>query len=346
MKKKIMTLIVGVCAAAALVGCGKLSNDNVTVNKYKGLEVEKVEVEKVTDEDVESSIQSTLEAKSVKNDVTGRPVKDGDVTVIDFVGKKDGVPFENGDGKDFELEIGSGRFIEGFEEGIIGHNIGETFDLNLKFPEEYQSEELAGADVVFTVTLKGIKEVSIPTLNDEFVQSVSLKSKTVDEFKKEVKEDLKKSNKEAAEASFEQNVWQALVDNCEIKKYPKDKKEELTERINTQYGQTASMYGFEDAEAFVKQIYGISIKEMVDNIIKQEIAVDLIAKKENLKLTDKEYKEKLDKYVAEQGYTDAAQLEEQAGKENLEQFFLQEKVADWLIDNCKQVEPKKDKKDK
>lgn len=341
MKKKIITLILGICTAAALAGCGKISNDKITIEQYKGLEVQKVEAGKVTDEAVEESIQSTLQANSTKNDVTDRAVQEGDIATIDYVGKKDGVEFDGGSATDYPLAIGSGQFIDGFEEGIIGHNIGETFDLNLTFPEQYSSAELAGQDVVFTVTVKGIQEVVLPELTDEFIQEVSETSKTVEEYKKEVKADLERSNEATAKSTLQQNVWKALIEKCKVEKYPEDKKKELTDNVNAQYGQMAAMYGLADAETLVKQVFGITIEEMVENTIKQEFAVELIAEKEGLKVSDKDYKAGVKKYAEQYGYDDTAEFEKIIGKDNLKKVILQEQVTDWLVENCKQVELKK-----
>ncbi len=225
MKKRIIAALVGLCTVAVMTGCGnkEISNDKITIKQYKGLEVEKVDEIKVTDTDVEDSIKSTLQTKSTENEITGRPVKDGDVVTIDYEGKKDGVAFDGGTAQDQQLEIGSGSFIPGFEEGIIGHNIGETFDLNLTFPQEYQSEELAGQAVVFTVTLDKISEVIVPELTDELVAELSESAKTIDEYKKEVKEDLETSNKQAAKSEQQQHIWDALMEQCTVEKYPKDK---------------------------------------------------------------------------------------------------------------------------
>ena len=346
MKKKIIAVLVGVCAAAVMTGCGSkgVSNDKITIKQYKGLEVEKVETIKVTDTDVEDSINSTLQAKSTQNDITGRPVQDGDVVTIDYEGKKDGVAFEGGTAQDQQLKIGSNSFIAGFEEGIIGHNIGETFDLNLTFPENYQKEDLAGQPVVFTVTLDKIAEVIVPELTDELVAELSETSKTIADYKKEVKEDLKQSNKQAAESEQQQKVWDALMKQCTVDKYPKDKKQETIDNLKTQYGSIASMYGMEDVDAFLEQAFGVTSEVMAENIIKQDYAIELIAKKENLKVSDDDYKKGLEEYTKQYGYTDSAELEKAVGKEEVKRAILQDKVTDWLVENSKLVE--KDSKEK
>ena len=186
MKKKIIAALIGICTVVVMTGCGNkgISNDKITIKQYKGLEVEKVDPVEVTDTDVEDSINSTLQTKSTQNDITDRPAQEGDVVTIDYEGKKDGVAFEGGTAQDQQLKIGSNSFIAGFEEGIIGHNIGETFDLNLTFPENYQKEDLAGQPVVFTVTLDKIAEVIVPELTDELVAELSETSKTIADYKK------------------------------------------------------------------------------------------------------------------------------------------------------------------
>ena len=157
MKRIISIMLVGILTLTMLVGCGAVSNDNIKIKKYKGLEIEKVVVADVTDEDVEASIKSDLETLATTEEIKNRPAQMGDIVVIDFVGKENGTEFEGGSGTDSRLELGSGMFIPGFEDGVVGKNIGETFDLNLTFPADYAlSPDMAGKAVVFTVTLKSI----------------------------------------------------------------------------------------------------------------------------------------------------------------------------------------------
>lgn len=348
MKKRILSLLIGICAAATVTGCGSgaVSNDKIKIAQYKGVEVEKVEAVKVLDEHVEESIQSTLQAKSTQKEITDRPVKEGDVVTIDYVGKKDGEAFDGGTAEDYQLPIGSGQFIDGFEDGIIGHETGETFDLNLTFPENYQSEDLAGKEVVFTVTLDKIAEVVVPELTDELVAELSEESKTVDEFKKEVKKDLEKSNKQTAESRLKQNVWGEVVKNCTVEKFPEDKKKELMDSLSSQYGSIASMYGVQDVDQFVQQMFGVSIEQMAKETITQEYAVELIAKNEKLTVSDEDYKKNLKVYAERFGYPDTKSLEEAVGKKDLKKAMLQEKVTNLLVDNCKQVEKKAEEPEK
>lgn len=340
MKKRMLTLIAGICTAAMLAGCsgnGKISNDKITIEQYKGIEVEKADIVEATDEHVEQSIASTLEVKAVemKED---RAIKEGDIAVFDYVGKADGKEFDSA--TDTELLIGSGRFVPGFEDGLIGHKVGEKFDMNLTFPEDYYPE-LAGKEAVFTITVKGIKV--IPELTDELVKEISDKSKTVEEYKKEVKADLQKSNDDTAKSALQSNLWDAVIKKCTVAEYPKKEKDDLISKITEQYDYMASMYGEESGEALAQRLHGVSIEKMAEDTLAQQFAVELIAEKEKLSLTDKEYKEGLEKYAKQYNAEDAAAFEKEVGKENVEKTLLQEKVTDWLIENCKQVEKKESK---
>lgn len=344
MKKKLTTIVAGICMLALLGGCaggakGQLSNDNITIKQYKGLEVDGAEAIAVTDEDVEMSIQSDLETLATKTDVTGRAAKLGDISVIDFVGKKDGVAFEGGTGEDYELELGSGTFIDGFEDGIVGHNIGETFDLNLTFPETYGNADLAGQAVVFTVTLKSLQEKNVPELTVDILAQLGTEAKTIEEYKAQVKADLEKSNKETAETSLLSSVWEALVNNCEVKKYPEGKIEEYQKNMEEQYSYYAQMYGMEIGQ-FFEQMFGMTSKEMAEKSVTQELAIALIAEKERLTISDKDYSKGVKEMAEQYGYQDEEEFVNAYGKDTIRKALIQEKVGKFLVDNCVQVEAK------
>lgn len=343
MKKKLMTIIAGICAVALIGGCagnsGALSNDNITINQYKGLEVEKQEVIAVTDEDVELSIQSDLETLATTTDVTGRAAQLGDIAVIDFEGKKDGVAFEGGAGTDYELELGSGQFIDGFEDGVVGHNIGETFDLDLTFPENYSSEELAGQAVVFTVTLKGLKEKNVPELTADILAQLETEATTIEEYKAQIRSDLEVSNKETAESTLLSTVWETLVKNCEVKKFPEGMLDEYVANLEEQYSYYAQMYGMEIGE-FFEQMFGMSAEEVAKTTATQELAMTLIAEKEGLTLTDKEYEEGVKDLASQYGYEDTEEFVSAYSEDAIRKSLLQEKVGNFLVENCVQVEPK------
>ncbi len=335
-KKLAAMLAVCTFTMTMLVGCsGKISNDLITINKYKGLEVENVTVAEVSDEDVESSIQSTLYTIGTENVITDRAVQEGDFVVIDYVGTVDGVAFTGGTADDQTLEIGSDSYIDGFEDAIIGHKTGETFDINVTFPENY-SEDLSGKDAVFTITLDKIYEWVVPELTDELVVSqLSTTATTIEEYRAEQKANLETSNKEAAESEFLSKVWNALLDNCVVEEFPEDELADMITGIEAQYGTVASMYGI-DVDTFIQSYYGITEQEMAENLLKQRYAIELIAEKEEITLTVAEYEAELEEYASRWGYT-SEEMEELVGHDELELMFIQERVGEWLVENCKRV---------
>ena len=194
----------------------------VTLGEYKGVSVKAVEAT-VTDQDVEDQIQKTLKDNATYKDTAkGYKAANGDQVVIDFVGKVNGKAFDGGSAKDQTLVLGSKQFIDGFEDQIVGHKAGTTFDINVTFPENYGSKELAGKAAVFTITLDSIKNTVIPELNDAFVKKQSTTSKTVAEYRKEVREALEKSAKDYKKSQEEDAVWNAVIANCTVKEYPED----------------------------------------------------------------------------------------------------------------------------
>ena len=176
----------------------------VTVKKYKGLKATKAPVN-VSDEQVDEEIAKLQERNGRMVTVEGRAAKDGDNTVIDFEGFVDGVPFEGGKGEKFDLKLGSGQFIPGFEDQIVGKNVGEEFDVNVTFPEDYQAEELAGKAAVFKCKLHEIKEKELPELDDEFAKDVS-EFDTLDELKKDIRAKLTEAAEKSAETAVEEQL--------------------------------------------------------------------------------------------------------------------------------------------
>ncbi len=186
---------------------------SVEISSYKGLEVEKETVE-ITEEDIMKDIDATRERNSRMLTVEDRPAKDGDQAIIDFEGFLDGVAFDGGKGEKYPLGIGSGSFIPGFEEQIIGKSVGEEFDINVTFPEDYGAENLAGKEVVFKIKLHELKVKELPELDDEFVKDVS-EFNTVDEYKADVKAKLTERKEKSAESKLETALIDALLANTE-----------------------------------------------------------------------------------------------------------------------------------
>ena len=310
MKKKLIAAVTGICMiAGALSGCSSdtAENDYVSVSGYKGIEIDKVDVDTdISDEDVENEINSVLEENATDKEVTGRAAQLGDTADINYVGKVDGQEFDGGSADNYPLELGSGSFIDGFEDSIVGHNVGETFDWNGKFPDDYQNTDLAGKDFVFTITVNALTEPELPELNSA--------------------------------------VWEAVLEKAEVKGYPDGEVDRIYNTYLEQYQEMASYYNMEYDE-FIQLYTEMTVdefeeeaKEAAKDNIKQSQVAEVIAEKEGLTLTDEEYEKEFEKLAEDYGYEDVDDLKEVAGEETLKQLVLQPIVQEWLAENCVQKE--------
>ncbi len=262
----------------------------VKVSNYKGIEVEKV-VNAVTDEDVDKRANDLCERNARLVNVDDRKAQNGDTVVIDFKGFKDDVAFEGGEAEDFDLELGSGQFIPGFEDQIVGHKAGEDFDINVTFPEEYQVEELKGAAAVFKIKLKEVKFKEVPLLDDDLVKD-STEFDTVDEYKADLKKSMEEAAQKAADNEVEGKLFDTIIENmeAEVPQVMYDNRvnemlQELSQRLAPQ-GLTLSQYfqytgqTLEDA----KKMYEGQAKKQVN----LRLALEQIVKEENLEPTVEE----------------------------------------------------------
>lgn len=348
MKKKIAAILTGTLTVAMLfTGCQAsegLETDEIKITQYKKVEVPKVEdKEEITDETVESTIQSNLESMAETKEVKGRAVKDGDIVNIDFTGKMDGEKFDGGSAEGYDLTIGSDSFIDGFEDSIIGHNTGDKFDWNGKFPDDYQSTDLAGKDVTFTIKVNSIKEKTVPELMDETVAKLSDEAKTVEEYKKEVKKELEDNAQEEYENSLYTSVWQEVLDNTEVKKYPEGKKEEIAEKLTENYEQIAQTYSM-DFDDFLETQMGMTREqfdeqalEAAEKSVKSQMATKAIAEEEKIELDDASYEEQLKKIADQYQYESVDKMKEQVDEEDLKNTALNNLVVAWVADHCVQT---------
>lgn len=348
MKKKIVVLLTGIVVSAMLLaGCEAskgLETDDLKITQYKGVEIDEVEeADEVSDEDVDLYIQSELESNADVTEITDRAVEDGDTVDINFVGKMDGVAFDGGSADNYSLTIGSGVFIDGFEDSIIGHKAGETFDWNGTFPEDYNNTDMAGKAVVFTITVNAITEENVPELNDEFVAKVSETSKTVEEYKKEVKELLEKDAETTYQSSIESAVWEKVLENTEVLNYDEDEAEEQKNNWIEQYKTIAESYGMEYAEFLEGQMgmteeeFEEQVEEVVMNSIKEKMVTDAIADKEKIKLDDDTYEAEVERIADEYGYESVDVLKESVEEDQLKEEALKNLVKEKLAEDCVQV---------
>ena len=258
------------------------------IKEYKGLEIEKKSTE-VTDELVNEELDKVRERNSRMVTVEDRPAQNGDTAVIDFEGFVDGEAFEGGKAENYNLSLGSGNFISGFEEQIVGHSTGEEFSINVKFPDEYQAEELKGKDAEFKINLHEIKAKELPEVDDEFVQDVSDKE-TVDEYKAELKETVANRLKDEAEKDVDDQIADKLIDLLEgeipeamFDNQANDMVRDFEMRLRSQGMdmQTYMQYMGMDVNA-LKDMY----RKDAEKRVKLRLALQTIADKENVEVTE------------------------------------------------------------
>ena len=294
---------------------------------------------------VDQYIQSVLDSNKNKEEVD-RAVKDGDVVDIKYVGKKDGVEFDNGSSDSYELTIGSNTFIDGFEDGVIGMKKDETKDLNLTFPEDYNNTDLAGADVVFTVTVNHVYEETDAVLDDAFVAARNIDGvSTVEEYRQYVYDNLMSSAKSQQETELERNVLEAVTANATFKETPEEMVSRYYDRLVKNLTATASMYGI-DLETFMAYSYGLAADEYEDELQKsaqsaaeQILVMQAIAEKEGLTLTDEELQADLESSASEYGYDSVDAYQEAVGDlRGYKEYLMSEKVTKYLIENANVTE--------
>lgn len=305
----------------------------VEVKDYKGIEVEKV-VNPVTDEDINKQLDALREKNVTVETVDDRAAENGDDVVIDFEGFKDDVAFEGGKAEDFTLSLGSGQFIPGFEDQIVGHNAGEEFDINVTFPEEYQVKELAGAPAVFKIKLKSISKKVMPELDDDMVKD-STEFDTVDEYKADVKKKLEEANEKHADSEVEAKIFDKVIENmtAEIPQVMFDNRVnemigELEQRLAPQ-GISLDLYMQYTGQTIdtVKKAYA----EQAEKQVKLRLALEKIAKLENIEVTEDELKAEFDK-LAEAYKLDVDQIKQFIHDDDLKKDIAVGKAVDLIKD--------------
>lgn len=307
----------------------------VTLADYKNLKVTAVRPS-VDDESIESYINSRL----LVGKITSRAVKEGDVVDIDFEGKKDGVAFDGGTASGYKLAIGSGSFIPGFEDGLVGVMPGETVDLNLTFPENYTNEEMAGQDVVFTVTINGIEgSASYETVTPEEMAEMGLSYKTKEEVWEAGKTEVEKNAEETYNANAKSAVVQKVVEESTIKSVPDYLIEEEAQNYNHYLESLAqAMYNM-DLETFVTNAYGVTMEqynarmnEMFTDTVEQYLVMEAVSRAEGMEISETMISEKADQEAAEYGYASGEELLREVGFATYRMSIVQEQVVERLME--------------
>lgn len=290
----------------------------VTLGQYKGIEVEKADTA-ATDEEVNAEIDKEREANSRTISVEDRAVQDGDMTVIDFEGFVDGEAFEGGKGTDYPLTIGSGAFIPGFEEKLVGAEIGKEVEVDVTFPEEYHAKELAGKPAVFKCTVKEIKVKELPELDDDFAQDVS-DFDTLEEYKADVRKKVEEKKAADAKAKKEDAVIEKIIEGAAME-IPDAMVETQAERMVDEFAQRLQMQGL-TMEQYL-QFTGGNVQALVEQSkpqalkrIQSRLVLEAVAASENLTASDEELDAELGR-MAEQYKMEVEKLKEMFAEEDL-----------------------------
>lgn len=322
----------------------------VTLGKYIGVTVTKVDGT-VTDEDVTAAIDKEREKNARTINVEDRAIENGDTAVIDFEGFVDGVAFDGGKGENHSLEIGSGSFIPGFEDQLIGKNAGDDVDVNVTFPEEYHAEDLAGKEATFKVKIHEIKAKEIPELDDEFVQDVS-EFDTVAEYKDSVKAKLEEQKQNEIKRAYQDEAIDKIVDKSTME-LPDAMIDTQCENMINQFAQQMAQQGLSMDQYL--QFSGLTLDQLKEQVrpdaitrIKSSLVLEQIAKEENIEITDADVDAEIEK-MATMYNMEADKLKEYMGedeKENMKQDLAVQKAVELITESVKPRAKAKTKKEK
>lgn len=344
-KQRTGAIVLASVMLLSMTGCGNSKanayNKYVELGEYKGIEYTKT-VAEVTNENIQEKLDSFVSGLSKSEDITGRAVEDGDIANIDFVGTMDGKEFEGGSGEGYDLTIGSDTFIEGFESGLIGHNIGEEVSLDLTFPDDYNSEDLAGKDVNFKVKINSISVENTPELTDALVKE-NTDYDTIDAYKESIREELETSNEESAEQQAKSDIFNKVVENSKISGYDEAEVKQLVDDEFNNFKQTAQTYesyGYSYEDVLAANGYETEdelkegITEYVKNYLNQKMVLYCIADKEGIKVTSEETDKKVQEYMDTYQVETKEEVYDYLGDDYFEVAILSEKVIEFLKENA------------
>ena len=329
-----------------VIACTFFVKPQVEISDYLGIPVEK-EAVKVTDEEIAEELTRVQNRNSRMIEITDRPAQNDDLVNIDFDGYVDGEAFEGGKAEGHQLKLGSGQFIPGFEDQVVGHAIGDEFDVNVTFPEDYQAEHLAGKPAVFKCRLNGIKYNELPALDDEFARDVS-EFDTLDEYKEDIRKNLEEDHKKRADNQMDERLIDALIEKLEAD-IPECMFENETENEVRDYDNRLRMNGLDLKTYF--QYTGLDLdglrKQMrpgAERQVKTRLALERIAAKENLTVTDEEIEAEYGR-LGEQFGMDAEKVKEAVERDAVAEDLKVKKAIELVREkaNVTEVEKTADK---
>lgn len=312
----------------------------VKLGNYKSIEVEKVEYN-VTDEDVERELKAIQEKNARIVDASDREIKEGDIVTIDFKGFIDGEQFEGGTAENQRLEIGSNTFVQGFEEQLIGKKKGDKVDVKVTFPEDYFNENLRGKEATFEVVIHEVKEKELPKLDDEFAKDVS-EFDTLEEYKNSIRERLEKEAKDREKIEFENKLVDKVVEEAEVD-IPEAMIEHQIEHEIDDFNYRLRLQGL-DIDQYLNltnsklEDLKKQIRPLAEKKVKTDLVLEVIGKKENIKVTEEDIDKELERIAKEYNQEDVDKFKENMKKGDLsflEAGIMRDKIIDLLVSNAK-----------
>ncbi len=320
------------------VFCTVYVKPEVTLGEYKGLKKEMEEIT-ITDEDVDAEIESVAKRNARTIDVADRPAAMEDTVTISYNGTMDGVPFEGGQSDSYDLKLGSHSFIDTFEDQIVGHNVGDAFDVNVTFPEEYHEKTLAGKPAVFAVELKAIKAQEIPAIDDEFVKDVS-EFDTLAEYKEDTKKTLLERRQKAAEDTAKNNLIKKAAENASME-LPEAVITEQCDQMIQDFARNLSYQGM-DINQYMKMT-GTTLEQLRNDVrpqaeqrLRENLTLEAICKAEGMSVTDKDVEKEIED-MAKAYSMEVEKVREffsGAEMENMKQDLLNRKAMAFLVENA------------
>ena len=324
----------------------------VEVGNYKNLEYDESALE-ISEDDITAEIDARRNEAATTQTVTEGEVKNGDVIVIDYVGKIDDKEFEGNKGTDKKITIGSGTFIDGFEDSLVGEKVGETETITVSFPQDYDQKNVAGKTVEYEVTIKSKEETVAPKYDKEFIQTDSKgKYKNKKEYEEYIKNYLIKKESKQLKQRAKNSLWQQVVTDTKVLKYPDKQLEKEKRQILKQHKDLAKEYNV-SWEDFLAQYLGTDEEKFKEQLevtakasVKEKLTVMAIARNEKIRVTEKEYQESLNQVLKESGLTEAGfeqkynmSLDEYAEEHDIKNAIVQSKVIDYIFKYAKPAKP-------
>jgi len=319
----------------------------VKLGKYKGIEVDKIDIS-ASEEEVEAALNKERESNARTITIEDRPVKDGDMAIIDFEGFVDGVAFEGGKGENYPLTIGSGAFIPGFEEELIGVNLNEETDVNVTFPEDYQSEELAGKAAVFVCTVREIKEKELPPLDDEFASEVS-EFDTLEEYKEDIRTKISEKKEQEAKNQKEEAVVDAVIEEA-FMEIPEAMIQTQQQQMLEDFAQRIQSQGL-NVEQYM-EITGMTQADLAEQMrpqalkrIQSRLVMEAVAAEEGMTATEEEVDAEIVKMaeVYRMETDKVMELLGEGGRKQVKEDICVNKAVDFVVQNAKETKADKEK---